>query len=232
MGAIKSAVADAVLTFMWVFCASTLGVSTSVIASAIGVQGMSTLLITTVLVFVLLFIFGIIGDALGGASFNPTATAAFYAAGVGADSLISAAVRFPAQAAGAVGGALAIMEVMPLQYKHMLGGPSLKVDLHTGAIAEGVLTFTITFAVLLIILRGPRSPLLKNWLLSMSTVALVVAGSSYTGPSMNPANVSSTKLFCSYVWSLEYEKIMGYLLIRCYTASLLVVVCLSYPSNI
>lgn len=94
------------------------------------------------------------------------------------------------QAAGAVGGALAIKEFMPVQYKHMLGGPSLKVDLHTGAIAEGVLTFTITFLVLLIILRGPNSPLLKNLLLAMSTVALVVAGSSYTGPSMNPANVS------------------------------------------
>ncbi|CAA2986893.1 aquaporin SIP1-1-like [Olea europaea subsp. europaea] len=159
-------------------------------ASALGVsQGLPTLFITTVLVFLLLILFGIIGDVLGGATFNPTALAAFYAAGIGgADSLVSAALRFPAQAAGAVGGALAIMEVMPMQYKHMLGGPSLKVDLHTGAIAEGVLTFTISFAVLLIVLRGPSSPLVKNWLLAMSTVSLVVAGSSYTGPSMNPAN--------------------------------------------
>uniref|UniRef100_A0A5B6Z0M0 Putative aquaporin protein AQU20 n=2 Tax=Davidia involucrata TaxID=16924 RepID=A0A5B6Z0M0_DAVIN len=188
MGVIKTAICDAVLTFMWVFCSSTLRALTSVIASALGVQGMSTLSITTMLVFVLVFIFSIIGDALCGARFNPTATASLYAAGVGTDSLISMAVRFPAQAAGAVGGALAIVEVMPVQYKHMLGGPSLKVDLHTGAIAEGVLTFTITFAVLLIFLRGPSSPLLKTWLLAMSTVALIVAGSSYTGPSMNPAN--------------------------------------------
>lgn len=94
------------------------------------------------------------------------------------------------QALGAAGGALAIMELMPPKYKHMLGGPSLKVDLHTGAIAEGVLTFVITFAVLFIILRGPRSNLLKTWLLSVSTVSLVMIGSAYTGPSMNPANVS------------------------------------------
>uniref|UniRef100_A0A5B6Z0Y7 Putative aquaporin protein AQU20 n=2 Tax=Davidia involucrata TaxID=16924 RepID=A0A5B6Z0Y7_DAVIN len=188
MGVIKAAIGDAVLTFMWVFCASTLGALTSVIASAFGVQGMATVFITTVLVFVLVFVFSIIGDALGGASFNPTATASFYAAGVGTDSLISLAVRFPAQAAGAAGGALAIAEVMPMQYKHMLGGPSLKVDVHTGAIAEGVLTFTITFIVLLILLRGPSSELLKTWLLAMATVALIVAGSSYTGPSMNPAN--------------------------------------------
>ncbi|XAR68681.1 hypothetical protein NMG60_11003896 [Bertholletia excelsa] len=188
MGVIKAVIGDAVLTFMWVFCASTLGVLTSVIASALGVQGIATFFIPTVLVFVFVFVFSIIGDALGGASFNPTGTAAFYAAGASADSLISMAFRFPAQAAGAVGGALAIAEVMPVQYKHMVGGPSLKVDLHTGAIAEGILTFTITFAVLLIVLRGPNSPVLKTWLIAMATVALVIAGSSYTGPSMNPAN--------------------------------------------
>ncbi len=125
---------------------------------------------------------------MGGASFNPTATAALYAAGVVPDSLISMAFRFPAQAAGAVGGALAIMEVMPIHYKHMLKGPSLKVDLHTGAVAEGVLTFIISFLVLLILLKGPKSSVVKMWLLAMATVTLVIAGSAYTGPSMNPAN--------------------------------------------
>ena len=90
---------------------------------------------------------------------------------------------------------MAIGEVMPMQYKHMLGGPSLKVDLHTGAMAEGALTFTITFAILLIVLKGPRSSVLKTWLISMATVVLVVTGSSYTGPAMNPANVSSTVSF-------------------------------------
>ncbi|KZV21080.1 hypothetical protein F511_35461 [Dorcoceras hygrometricum] len=166
------------------------GCRTYVVASALGVApGLPTLFITTFLVFVLLFIFGFVGDLMGGATFNPTATAAFYAAGLGgADSLISAAIRFPAQAAGAVGGVLAISEVMPIQYRHMLGGPYLKVDLHTGAIAEGVLTFIITFAVLLIVIKGPRNIVIKNWLLAMSTISLVVAGSSYTGPSMNPAN--------------------------------------------
>ncbi|KAL0328310.1 UNVERIFIED_CONTAM: Aquaporin SIP1-2 [Sesamum calycinum] len=189
-GAIKAAIADGVLTFMWIFCASSLGTLTYLASSALGLaEGFASLLITTVFIFLLLFIFGIIGDLLGGATFNPTATAAFYAAGAGGgDSLISAALRFPAQAAGAVGGVLAILEVMPMQYKHMVGGPSLKVDPHTGAIAEGVLTFIITLAVLIIVLRGPSNPLIRNWLLAVSTVALVVAGSSYTGPSMNPAN--------------------------------------------
>lgn len=98
MGVIKAAIGDAVLTFMWVFSAATLGVSTSIIAALLGVvHPMAVLSITTLLFFMLLFVFGIISDVLGGASFNPTGIASFYAAGLGGDSLISAAVRFPAQ---------------------------------------------------------------------------------------------------------------------------------------
>ena len=45
----------------------------------------------------LVFIFTFIGEILGGASFNPTGTVAFYAAGLSRDSLLSMALRFPAQ---------------------------------------------------------------------------------------------------------------------------------------
>ncbi|KAI3791530.1 hypothetical protein L2E82_05327 [Cichorium intybus] len=189
MGLVKVAVGDGVLTFLWVFCVSCLGIGTSIIAKATGIQGIATLLITISLVFILLFFFGIIGAVLGGASFNPTGTAAFYAVGHGGDTLISAAVRLPAQAVGAVGGAVTIVNFMPLEYKHMLGsGPYLKVDVHTGAIVEGMLTFMSSIIVLYVILRGPKSWLMKNWLLSASIVTLVGFGRSYTGPSMNPAN--------------------------------------------
>ncbi|XP_020597133.1 aquaporin SIP1-2 [Phalaenopsis equestris] len=189
MGAIKSAICDAVITFLWVFCVSTIGVLTSIISSALQVQGfVPKLLIITFLITVLVFVFNLIAHALGGASFNPTGIAAFYAAGIGGDSLISLAVRLPAQAAGAVGAVLSIVELMPSQYKHMLGGPSVKVDLHTAAMAEGILTFLISFAVLLIVIKGPRNAIFKSLLLAVTTVTLVVSGSGYTGPAMNPAN--------------------------------------------
>jgi aquaporin SIP len=99
MGAIKAAIGDAVLTFMWVFSASTLGAATTVTARALGIEGLvwPSVFITTVLVFVLVFFFTLIADALGGASFNPTGTASFYAAGLGPDTLFSMALRFPAQ---------------------------------------------------------------------------------------------------------------------------------------
>uniref|UniRef100_A0A0A9DDJ5 Uncharacterized protein n=2 Tax=Arundo donax TaxID=35708 RepID=A0A0A9DDJ5_ARUDO len=188
--AVRAAAADAVVTFLWVLCVSTLGASTAAVTSYLRVQeGLHyALLVTVSLLSLLLFVFNLLCDALGGASFNPPAVAAFYAAGLSSPSLFSVALRFPAQAAGAVGGALAISELMPAQYKHMLGGPSLKVDPHTGAVAEGVLTFVITLAVLWIIVKGPRNPILKTWMLSISTVCLILSGAAYTGPSMNPAN--------------------------------------------
>ncbi|KAI3822754.1 hypothetical protein L1987_10352 [Smallanthus sonchifolius] len=188
MGLVKAAIGDGVVTLLWVICVSCLGAATSAIAKAIGIQGVASLFITMSLVFILLFVFGAIAAALGSASFNPTGTAAFYALGIGGNSLISAAVRFPAQAVGAVGGALAVLEFMPSEYKHTLGGPSLKVDIHTGAIVESILTFTSTMCVLYIILRGPKSIIMKNWMLSMSMMTLVFFGRGYTGPSMNPAN--------------------------------------------
>lgn len=104
------------------------------------------------------------------------------------------------QAAGAVGGALTIMEVMPDRYKHMIEGPSLKVDTHAGAIAEGVLTFVITFIVLLILLKGPQNAIFKTLLLAIATVAIIMPGSAYTGPSLNPANVSCLFHFHVLFW--------------------------------
>ncbi|KAF5481053.1 hypothetical protein F2P56_001741 [Juglans regia] len=191
MGVVKAAIGDAILTCLWVFSAPMMGILTPVIATYLGVQAqpLAGLFITTILVTVLVTTFSLIGKALGGASFNPSTTVSFYAAGLVPDSsLISLAARFPAQAAGGVGGAMAILQVLPSQYKQRLKGPSLKVDLHTGAVVEGVLTFVLSFALLLIMLRGPRNLLLKVWFLAVTTVGLVVVGSGYTGPSMNPAN--------------------------------------------
>ncbi|KAL2335091.1 hypothetical protein Fmac_016304 [Flemingia macrophylla] len=212
-GAIKAAIGDLVLTFLWVFFSSMLGLATNAITTALDLHGVTYngfdypgAVIITSLIFILVTIFTFVGNALGGASFNPTGNASFYAAGVGSDTLLSMALRFPAQVLGSVAGVVAIMEVMPPKYKHMIGGPSLKVSLHTGAIAEGVLTFVITFIVLLIMLRGPRSEAKKTSLMAMSTVVLITVGSSYTGPAMNPAFAFGWAYFdnCHNTWDQFY----------------------------
>ncbi|KAK7364673.1 hypothetical protein VNO80_13414 [Phaseolus coccineus] len=191
---IKAAIGDLVLTFLWVLFSSMLGLATDVIKTALDLRHASYngfdyagAVIITSLIFILVTIFTFIGNALGGASFNPTGNASSYAAGVGDDTLFSMALRFPAQVLGSVGGVLAVMEYMPQKYRHLIAGPSLKVSLHTGALAEGVLTFVITFVVLLIMIKGPRSAAAKTLWMAISTVVLITIGASYTGPAMNPA---------------------------------------------
>lgn len=84
------------------------------------------------------------------------------------------------------------MDMIPEKYKTMIGGkPSFQVDAHNGAIAEVILSFSVTFLVLLIILRGPRKLLAKTFLLALATVSVFVVGSKFTRPFMNPAIVSS-----------------------------------------
>lgn len=102
--AILLAIADAVLTFIWVFISSTLGLVTTEILKAFNLEFVSYngvnypfIIITTLLIFVIIFTFTAIGNAMGGASFNPTGNASFYAAGLGSDTLFSMALRFPAQ---------------------------------------------------------------------------------------------------------------------------------------
>nr|AFK49451.1 unknown [Lotus japonicus] len=191
MGLIKSAIGDAILTSIFVFCISSLRTLTFKTSLFLGLQSvlLATLFISTIINTFIVLTISLIGRALGGASFNPSTTVSFYTAGFRPDaSLFSMAVRFPAQAAGGVLGVMAILELMPEQYKHMVKGPSLKVDLHTGAIAEGVLTFTHNLVILFIMLKGPRNPWVKVYLLSVATLVLVLTGSGYTGPSLNPAN--------------------------------------------
>ncbi|KAJ6941218.1 aquaporin SIP1-1-like [Populus alba x Populus x berolinensis] len=192
MGAIKGAIVDGILTAMWVFSVPLLGVFSSIVATYVGVEAMSIagLFITINVAALFMLTFSLIGAAFGGASFNPATTITLYIAGLKPDaSLMSMALRFPVQAAGGVGGAMAIRGVMPEHYRHVLkGGPSLRVDLHTGAIAEGVLTFLICLALHFLLLKGPKNVVLKVWLLAVATVGLVMAGGKYTGPSMNPAN--------------------------------------------
>ncbi|XP_020254369.1 aquaporin SIP1-2-like [Asparagus officinalis] len=95
MEALKAAIGDGVITFLWMFCISTVGPMTAVITRHLELKSLPR--ITVLLITALLLIFSQISKLLGKASFNPANTAAFYAAGVSKDSLFSMALRFPAQ---------------------------------------------------------------------------------------------------------------------------------------
>lgn len=93
-----AAIGDGVITFLWMFCVSTVGPLTAAISKHLEIQSPYLALgIVVLLIAVLILIFNPISDALGKASFNPANTVAFYAAGVADDSLFAIALRFPAQ---------------------------------------------------------------------------------------------------------------------------------------
>lgn len=191
MSLIKSAIGDTILTSIWVVSISSLRILTYEVTTFLNIHpsSLTGLFITTIIATILIFTISLIGKLLGGANFNPSTTITFFAAGLRPDtSLTTMSVRFPAQAAGGVAGVNAIMHLIPTKYKSMLKGPSLKVDLYSGAIVEGMLTFALSLTILVIMLKGPRNAVLKVYLISVATVLLVIPGSAYTGPSLNPAN--------------------------------------------
>lgn len=187
MGLVKLAVADAAITFLWVIYIAFLRPMTELVVSTMNLQGYE-FYVSMGLLALNIFLFSWLGSVLGGALWNPTPILALYSMGVSNDSLFSVAVRYPAQVVGAVGGVLAAKELVPPSHRELLRGPRLMVDQNTGILAEFVLTFFITFSVLVAIFKGPKSKFWKNWIIIFATIVVVLLGAAYTGPSLNPAH--------------------------------------------
>lgn len=80
-------------------------------------------------------------------------------------------------------------------------GPRLNVDIHQGALTEGLLTFVIVSISLgLAATRIQGNFFMKTWISSLSKLTLQILGSDLTGGCMNPASVSTvtSKFICSY----------------------------------
>jgi aquaporin SIP len=90
----------------------------------------------------------------------------------------------------AVWAAVFIIRFVPPDYRHMVGGPTLQVDPFKGILVEGILTYMLMLVSLMTMLRGQCNPRAKQLISVVSTVMLIILGGAYTGPSMNPTNVS------------------------------------------
>lgn len=66
-------------------------------------------------------------------------------------------------------------------------GPNLKVDIATGALTEGLLTFAIVMTTLGL---AREDFLMKTWISSLAKLTLHILGADLTGGCMNPAPVS------------------------------------------
>ena len=78
-------------------------------------------------------------------------------------------------------------------------GPRLSVDIHRGALTEGLLTFFVVIISLGLKQKNPRSFFMKTWMQSISKLSLHILGSDLTGGCMNPASVSSLFLLLFFV---------------------------------
>lgn len=90
----------------------------------------------------------------------------------------------------AVWAAVFVIRFVPPEFKHMVGGPTLQVNTFKGVLVEGILTYMLTLVSLMTMLRGPKNPRARQFITVVATAMLVILGGSYTGPSMNPTNVS------------------------------------------
>ena len=65
----------------------------------------------------------------------------------------------------------------------------MNVEIHHGALTEGVLSFMIASLSIGLKRNLPGSFFMKNWISSVAKITLNILGSDLTGGCMNPASV-------------------------------------------
>lgn len=182
MGLKNLIVWDFVMSFMWVwsgsliklFVYSYLGWGKTAEAEAL----------KNSLFVVCLYFFAWLVKFSKGGSFNPlTVLSSAFMNGLDG-FLFTAFGRIPAQIAGSVIGVMLVKQTFP-QVGH---GPRLNVDIHHGAMIEGLLTFMIVIVSLGLNKKDPRSFFMKTWISTISKMSLHILGSDLTGGIMNPAS--------------------------------------------
>ncbi|KAJ4971405.1 hypothetical protein NE237_004504 [Protea cynaroides] len=131
-----------------------------------------------------MFFFAWLGKITRGGSYNPLTVLSGAVSGNFTGFLFTVGARIPAQIFGSVVGVKYIIETFP-EIGH---GPRLNVDIHRGALTEGLLTFAIVIISLGLARSNPSSFFIKTWISSLSKLTLHILGSDLTGGCMNPAS--------------------------------------------
>ncbi|EXC30798.1 putative aquaporin SIP2-1 [Morus notabilis] len=132
-----------------------------------------------------MFFFSFLAKITKGGSYNPLTVLSSAISGDFGLFLFTVGARIPAQVVGSITGVNLIIETFP-----EIGlGPRLKVDIHRGALTEGILTFAIVTISLVLARKIPGSFFMKTWISSVSKLTLHILGSDLTGGCMNPASV-------------------------------------------
>ncbi|XP_074306819.1 putative aquaporin SIP2-1 [Silene latifolia] len=133
-----------------------------------------------------LFLFAVLIRFSKGGNYNPLTILAAAISGGFSNFLFIVGARIPAQVLGAIYGIRLLIQTFPA-----IGhGPKLNVDIHHGALTEGLLTFITVFISMTLSRTIPDSFVRKTWISSLSKLTLQIIGSDLTGGIMNPASVT------------------------------------------
>ncbi|CAK8542988.1 unnamed protein product [Lathyrus sativus] len=136
-------------------------------------------------IFVSDFVLSFMWVSRGGV-YNPLTVLAGAISGDVRNFLFCVGSRIPAQVFGSIVAVKFLIYTIP----EVGQGPRLNVDIHQGALTEGLLTFLIVSISLgLAATKIHGNFFMKTWISSLSKLALHILGSDLTGGCMNPASV-------------------------------------------
>ncbi|WOH00014.1 hypothetical protein DCAR_0519370 [Daucus carota subsp. sativus] len=132
-----------------------------------------------------MFFFAWLSKVTKGGAYNPLTVLSPVFSGGFSTFLFTVGARIPAQVIGSIAGVRLMLDTFP----EIGRGPRLNVDIHKGALTEGLLTFAIVSISLGLTVKLPGSFYMKTWISSFSKLTLHILGSDLTGGCMNPASV-------------------------------------------
>lgn len=169
---------DLVLSFMWVWSGALIKLFTYRVLG-MGEAAKAALSVAN------MFFFAFLAKLSKGAAYNPLTLLSAAISGDFSRFLFTVGARIPAQVIGSIMGVRLIIQTFP----EVGLGPRLNIDIHRGALTEGLLTFAIVSLSLGLARKIPGSFFMKTWISSVSKLALHILGSDLTGGCMNPASV-------------------------------------------
>ncbi|XP_028761348.1 probable aquaporin SIP2-1 [Neltuma alba] len=183
MGRTMLLVSDFILSFMWV-CS---GVLIKLVANKYLGLSREPLreIVKIAIVIANMFFFAFLRIITRGGAYNPLTVLANAVSGDLSKFLYCVAVRIPVQVIGSIMGVKLMIDTFP----EVGRGPRLNIDIHRGALIEGILTFTVVTISLRLGTKIPEGFFMKTWISSVCKLALHIFGSDLTGGCMNPASV-------------------------------------------
>nr|QIJ58696.1 small basic intrinsic protein 2-1 [Paeonia lactiflora] len=183
MAGIRLIVSDFILSVMWVWSGALVKLFVYKVLG-FGYEPTGEI-IKGALSIISMFLFAFLSKISKGGAYNPLTVLSGAISGDFSRFLYTVGARIPAQVIGSITGVRLLIDTFP-EIGH---GPSLKVDIHRGALTEGILTFAIVILSLGLARNIPGSFFMKTWISSVSKFALHILGSDLTGGCMNPASV-------------------------------------------